>query len=372
MFQNSTAASQDDFTLYTSSERGHSAPQKSKGSVGLSYSLDTVAQVSRNESITTDARPTQLQVFERYTANLYKEKEKSIERQKLKKQWIVKLEGNGFQKQADKLRRCRSEFSSFLMCASGHKFKAIPTFRCYLPVCPDCLAEKSYRNIRTQLPKVIYALELKPHLKVALMTLTIKSKRDRTLNDGFVVIKKTFRKLRTYPTYKHISEKICGGIGRCEGTYARKYRWHPHLHTLVLLEDYIPQDQLSDAWLKLTGDSQIVDIREVGDLAKGVLECIKYPYKLADINKLGKREILEILDLKGKRLSVAFGDLHGMETPPLDDAYSDFMEATQALRNGDNCPVCWLPLVKHYNISREHYFNILPDAVVNLAKIPPS
>jgi plasmid rolling circle replication initiator protein Rep len=330
----------------------------------LSYSLDTVAQVSRNDYGNTDAEDAQLQVFERYTAKLYKDKEKSLEREKIKVKWTQKLERFGMPEHAERLRRCHADFASVLICGSGHKFKAIPAFRCYLPFCPDCVSEKAYRNIRAQLPKCLHLAEQHPELIIVLMTLTERSIRERSLRDGFKAMKASFRKLRTYPTYKHISDKLVGGVSACESTYNKKHRWHPHTHCLAFLNDYIPQKELSDAMAKIS-DSPIVDIRRTsGDLSKDVLECIKYPYKLADIDKLGKREILEILELKGSRLSVPFGKLHGLKAPPMHDAYSEFMEATQDLRGGDPCPVCWLPLFKNYNVSRSDYGNILPPPIV--------
>jgi hypothetical protein len=114
---------------------------------------------------------------------------------------------------------------------------------------------------------------------------------------------------------------------------------------MLLLKDYIPQNLLSDAWQDITTDSMIVDIRRVDNLATGLVECIKYPFKPADLSKLGKSQIQEMLDLKGERLGMSFGCLFGIEMDDgieaeLNSDYSEFVEETKVLEIGDHCPIC--------------------------------
>jgi hypothetical protein len=113
----------------------------------------------------------------------------------------------------------------------------------------------------------------------------------------------------------------------------------------LLLKDYIPQKLLSDAWHGITKDSMVVDIRQVHEIAAGLVECIKYPFKPSDLRKLGKAEILEMLDLKGERLGLSFGILFGLEVDDdieeiLESDYADFVEETKVLEIGDACPIC--------------------------------
>ncbi len=89
----------------------------------------------------------------------------------------------------------------------------------------------------------------------------------------------------------------------------------------------------------------IVDIRQVHDVAAGLVECIKYPFKPADLRKLGKPEIEEMLALKGERLGLSFGCLFGLEADEdveamLESDYADFVEETKVLEIGDACPIC--------------------------------
>jgi len=336
--------------------------KKESKSDALSYSVHTVAEVSRNGTTYIPPEKAELLVFERYTAKLYKEKGKSIERQKVRQLWIKKLERFGFKDEVEKLRKCHAEFSSVLVCQTGHKFRAIPAYRCFLPFCPDCVSEKCYRNIRTQLPKALHIAAEHPELKCVFMTLTEKSVRERSLKESFKAQKNSFRKLRTYPTYRHISDLIFGGISRLEGTYSKKHRWHPHIHILAFLYDFIPQGSLADAMDRIS-NSPVVDIRLITNLAEGILEVIKYPFKPADVSKFGKREIKEMLELKGTRLSIPFGKLHGLKAPPIQDDYAEFMEAINNLRQGDNCPICWLPLVKYFNVKKANYLKVLPPPI---------
>jgi hypothetical protein len=89
----------------------------------------------------------------------------------------------------------------------------------------------------------------------------------------------------------------------------------------------------------------IVHIRTVDNLVKGLIEVIKYPFKPADLNKLGKKEIEEMLAAKGQRLRVSFGVLFGLEVDDdLDEEtsaeYAAFIEETKSLEIGDPCPIC--------------------------------
>lgn len=259
-----------------------------------------------------------------------------------KKLFEQKLRKYGFIEEAEKLKRCSANFVA-LVCENGHSFRPIVDYRCHLPFCPDCWEAKSHRELCRNLPKFLQALKDDPSLIVAFITLTLKSDRRRELRDGNRRIKSSFRKLRR----RDVWSECVGGFGRVENTFSPKLGWHPHLHSLILLKNYIPQTSLSDALLDITGDSMIVDIRQVRDLASGLVEAIKYPFKPADLKYLGKNEINQMLDARGERLGVSFGVLFGIEIddPGEDDAvldadYADFIEETKTLQIGDPCPIC--------------------------------
>ncbi len=253
-----------------------------------SFSLDTIPQMNISN--------VELEVCERYLLNQLRHSAQLLEREKCKLLFEKKLRKFGFNELADRLKRCCADFTAFV-CENGHSFRARPYFICKLPFCPNCWVIKSRQALRQTLPKILQALKDDPSLIVAFNTLT------------------------------------------------KRYRWHPHCHSILLLKNYIPQKALSDSWNDVTGDSMIVDIRTVDDLAKGLIEVIKYPLKPADLNKLGKKEIEEILTAKGQRLRVPFGILFGLEVDDdldaeTDTEYAAFIEETKSLEIGDPCPIC--------------------------------
>lgn len=86
-------------------------------------------------------------------------------------------------------------------------------------------------------------------------------------------------------------------------------RWHVHAHCLVV-GSFIDQRKLSEAWRKVTGDSFIVDVREVRENEKGVDYVAKYAGKgwseaiLADPDSLAEC----VVALRGRRLLGTFGE----------------------------------------------------------------
>jgi hypothetical protein len=312
--------------------RADRASQNTPQAAPASFSFNTVAQTSITD---VDA-----DVFTRYLTKQLKRSARLSERREMKQVFVRKLRRFGYIEQANELKKCSANFTS-LVCGNGHSFKPIVDYRCHLPFCPDCWELKSHRELARQLPKFLQALKDNPQLIVAFNTLTIRSNKQRALKAGCRQLKADFRKLRN----RDIWENCVGGIGRIENTNSRKHGWHPHLHNLLLLKDYIPQNLLSDSWHGITKDSMVVDIRQVRDVAAGLVEIIKYPFKPADLKKLGKAEIQEMLDLKGERLGLSFGILFGLETDDdieatFENEYSDFIDDAKNLKIGDSCPIC--------------------------------
>jgi len=60
-----------------------------------------------------------------------------------------------------------------------------------------------------------------------------------------------------------------------EFTYTKAKGWHPHIHALVD-GAFIPQDVISNAWLEITGNSDVVWIERV-KRSKQVLKYILKP-----------------------------------------------------------------------------------------------
>jgi hypothetical protein len=310
---------------------------------GASFSLDTVAQSPisyGNADENTNVLGAEVDVITKYIARQLKRAAKLEGRLEHKKEIVKILHRFGFIEQADKLRRCNANVS-VLVCGDGHCFNKYVDYRCHLPVCADCQETKSLRELARILPKFLQLLKDNPDLILALMTLTLRSDKKRGLRGGCGQIKKDFAKLRDRKVWKD----CIGGVGRIENTFNRMLGWHPHIHCLLLLENYLVQKDLSDKWQAITKDSKIVDIREVHDLKSGLVECVKYPFKLTDVRSFKREQFQEIFELKGARLGVSFGECHGLDVDAdieqvLEDDFSDFVEETKNLAIGDACPIC--------------------------------
>ncbi len=313
----------------------------------VSFSLDTVAQSPNSNPFLDDNVGTRFDysavsadVLTKYLGDQLRRAAKLEGRLEYKKESVKILHKFGFIEQADKLKKCNANVS-VLVCGDGHCFNKYVDYRCHLPVCADCQETKSLRELARILPKFLQLLKDNPDLILALMTLTLRSDKKRGLRGGCGQIKKDFAKLRDRKVWKD----CIGGVGRIENTFNRMLGWHPHIHNLLLLENYLVQKDLSDKWQAITKDSIIVDIRQVHDLKAGLVECIKYPFKLTDIRSFKREQFKEIFELKGERLGVSFGECHGLDVDVdiekvLEDDYSDFVEETKNLAIGDACPIC--------------------------------
>jgi hypothetical protein len=113
--------------------------------------------------------------------------------------------------------------------------------------------------------------------------------------------------------------KIDGAMYSYENTYNEKTgEWHPHVHMLVLLNDWIDQEALGETWHEITDDSYIVDVRKVKKskelgYAKAAAEVCKYALKFSDLTVEKTWEAFKTL--KGKNLSGSFGSLRGVKIP---------------------------------------------------------
>lgn len=189
-------------------------------------------------------------------------------------------------------------------------------------LCPFCAAGRGARSIAKNMPKVEDYIRERPNLIPVLLTLTVKNGSD--LGERYRHLKGSFsritRRRRDANRRRDPSEfgKIDGAIYSFEQTYQEDTGWHPHVHMMAFLTDWIDHDRLRAEWLELTGDSSIVDIRLIrpknpghGSLGiEGALcEVYKYAVKLSDLDEELAWHAYQVL--KGKRLTGALGALYG-------------------------------------------------------------
>lgn len=255
------------------------------------------------------------------------------------------VEANMAEKVADKLAGC-ANFLTFNDYFKIDKLKLVKAITCQQHlVCPFCANRRAMKMMRGYVEKVGQVLEKNPNLKPAMITFTVKNGDD--LAERFEHLAKSMRTLinRRRDSLKKgrgTSEwmKINGAAYSFEVTYNEETGWHPHAHMVALLDDYIKPKKLSKEWHEVTGDSFIVDVREIrsrklidrddpdmnelgknsdSDLLDGLAEVVKYAVKF---NGLEPENVWKAyIELRGKRLLGAFGSLWGVKIPEggLDD-----------------------------------------------------
>lgn len=197
-------------------------------------------------------------------------------------------------------------------------------------LCPFCAARRASRMMSTYLDKINHVRSSNNGLKPVMVTLTVKNGSD--LSERFEHLKKAFQRLvvrrrefmkRGWGSTEF--RKIHGAVYSFEFSYNQDTsEWHPHIHMIALISDWIDRESLSSEWESITGDSKIVDVRLIrksksNNLESGLAEVLKYALKFSS---LGPSRIWEAyLTLRGKRLMGSLGSLRGIKEPDslLDD-----------------------------------------------------
>lgn len=180
---------------------------------------------------------------------------------------------------------------------------------CHDRFCLPCGRERS----RVIAGNVKLRVQRKP---ARFLTLTLKSDTE-SLAYLLAKLSRDFAALRRTKLWR---KRVTGGVAFLEVKWkANTDRWHVHLHAL-LQGRYVPQRELSKLWLKVTGTSEIIDIRIVEDEAHCTHYICKYASKPLDrtVVVVPLRLDEAILALKGKRLCMTFGTWRGykLTEPP--------------------------------------------------------
>lgn len=190
-------------------------------------------------------------------------------------------------------------------------------------LCPFCASIRASRSCSRYVERVDQLLKKNKKLKPVLITLTVKN--GDSLSERFNHLSKSFKTLlerrRDYLKKGRGFNQFCkveGAFYSCEYTYTSENGWHPHIHLFALIEDWINQEELSETWHEITGDSFIVDVRRVKKekslgYSNGVREVFKYALKFSELSVENTWEAFKTL--KGKRLTGSFGILHGVKIP---------------------------------------------------------
>ena len=148
------------------------------------------------------------------------------------------------------------------------------------------------------------------------LTLTLKSDTE-PLAQLLAKLTHDFTALRRTNLWR---KRVTGGVAFLEIKWlASTHRWHVHLHAL-LQGRYVPREDISALWLKVTGTSHVIDIRIVEDEAHCTHYICKYASKPLDrtVVVVPLRLDEAVTALKGKRLCMTFGSWRGykLTEPP--------------------------------------------------------
>lgn len=184
-------------------------------------------------------------------------------------------------------------------------------------LCPVCARIRAAKQVSRYLERLDIIKKEKP-VRLALLTLTVKNGDD--LQERFQHLQKSWKKyqkkrrdwVKKGTGFNELC-KVNGSVFSYEIT-KKDNGWHPHIHAIVNLDEWINQDKLIEEWRSITGDSYICDIRRIkDDPAKGFLEVFKYALKFSELELEDNLKAYETL--RGRRLQGSFGSFHGVKVP---------------------------------------------------------
>jgi hypothetical protein len=204
-------------------------------------------------------------------------------------------------------------------------------------LCPLCAIRRGSKTLEAYLLRFEIIKTQNPTLKLSMLTLTVKN--GDNLAERFSHLKKSLKKLLERRRkslagargWHSEFSKIVGLVGSIEVTKdgaldGSASGWHPHAHIMVLHSERFDYAALQAEWLKITGDSHVLNVshaKHPEDPALDFLEVFKYALKFIDLTPEQNLEAYEVM--RGSRLLFSAGLLWGVEVPkqmtdtPLDD-----------------------------------------------------
>ncbi len=193
---------------------------------------------------------------------------------------------------ADKLRRCHSRLS--VLTCGRHIAQIIPNFTCEFRLCPDCGRRRSRRLQNKYLP-MMRAFLRHHHVTPVHLVLT-QTHRKETRKQSAKRIKDAFTKLHRNSFWK---EFFKGGTWSLEFTKDKNGLHHTHLHIIGFRRKFFDIELLRSEWLAVTGDSHVLNLKPILDIAAGLREVVKYVSKPLDIRRFGAGDLREFFQAFG-------------------------------------------------------------------------
>jgi hypothetical protein len=207
-------------------------------------------------------------------------------------------------------------------------------------LCPLCARLRAGRMLRKYTERVRRLVADQKSRRVSMLTFTIKNgddlaERTAHLLKAFKILTGRARRLRGGGRNPGEFGKFLGGVGSVEVKRGKNSGlWHPHLHAIVLHDEWLDVGELRREWKEITGDSVNVDLRELEcsksrnfeELEGELQEVFKYAMKFSEMSLEDNWSAFS--ELRGKRLLRAWGSLWGVKIP---DDLSDENELAEDL-----------------------------------------
>jgi hypothetical protein len=159
-------------------------------------------------------------------------------------------------------------------------------------------------------------------------------------------LKDSFTKLQRRAFWK---KHFKGGTWSLEFTKDKNGLHHTHLHIIGFRRKFFDIELLRGEWLAATGDSHVLNLKPIEDIATGLREVVKYVSKPLDIRRFGAEDLKEFLGLKNMRMFGTFGEFRDFckDFEPSDNdaaAVGELESFSRDLVEGCACPQCSEPL----------------------------
>lgn len=145
------------------------------------------------------------------------------------------------------------------------------------------------------------------------VTLTLKHS-NAPLADQVNYLYACFRQLRRH---REIVKSFHGGIWFFQIKFEKNSgEWHPHIH-IVVQGRYFPKRRLAAIWLKITKNSNIVDIRPCRDPKRAANDIARYASRPGNLIELNLDRAQELyLAMYGRRLCGTWGTARSVSLRP--------------------------------------------------------
>jgi diadenosine tetraphosphate (Ap4A) HIT family hydrolase len=243
---------------------------------------------------------------------------------------------------ADKLQRCHSRLS--VLTCGRHIAQIIPNFTCEFRLCPDCSRRRSRKLQNKYLPTM--RAFLRHHRVTPVHLVLTQTHKAETRKQSAKRINDAFKKLQRRSFWK---EFFKGGTWSVEFTKDKNGLHHTHLHIVGFRRKFFDIELLRSEWLAVTGDSHVLNLKPIQDIAAGLREVVKYVSKPLDIRRFGSADLKEFIGLKNMRMFGTFGEFRDFckSFDPSDndgDEVSESESSSRDLTEGCACPKCAAPL----------------------------